>query len=150
MQKHFNININSYKEYLEQYSPIEIEIIPEQNKYGQFIRIVGDEKYYHIYFNNNKKEVKKTFINPDDKVSKIKVIIDYQITSFNGLFMGCKCVKSINFKKFYRNNITNMSWMFFRCISLKEINFSNFDINKVTNKNYMFYGCSQELKIIAF
>ena len=48
-------------------------------------------------------------------MNKIKIIIDYQIKSFERLFNECKCIEKINFKKFYRNNITNMSCMFSGC-----------------------------------
>ena len=71
LQNRINININNYKEYLEIYSPIEIEIIPFINEYGKFIHInKDDEIYYHIYFNDNKKEIKKNYFNKDDKVEK--------------------------------------------------------------------------------
>ena len=86
------------------------------------------------------------YIEEEDKVTKIKIIIDYQVKSFKGLFSGCYCIESINFKKFYRNNITDMSWMFHGCSSLKQINFNNFNTNNVTNMSYMFDGCSNELK----
>ena len=59
-QKRINLNINDYKNYSEIYSSIEIEIIPNNIEYGEFINInKEDESYYHIYFNNNKKEMKK-------------------------------------------------------------------------------------------
>ena len=69
-------------------------------------------KYYHIYFNDNKKEIKRNYLNENENVSKLKIIIDYQIKSFERLFDNCKCIEFINFKKFYRNNINNMSYMF--------------------------------------
>ena len=57
IQKRLNINIQDYKEYSE----IEIEIIPIINKNGRFINISNDEnkKYYHIYINDEKEEIKK-------------------------------------------------------------------------------------------
>ena len=55
------------------------------------------------------------YIEEEDKVTRIKIIIDYQVKSFKDLFYECKCIESINFKKFYRNNITDMRCMFFRC-----------------------------------
>ena len=56
IQKRINININHYKAYSEKYSSIELDIIPMKGKYGDFIRIKEkDEKYFHIYFNDNKK-----------------------------------------------------------------------------------------------
>ena len=91
------------------YSPIEIEIIPIKNKFGKFIDIIDiDKKYFHIYFNNNKEEIKTTNLTEKDKVSIINIIIDHQIKSFLGLFSACECIESINFKKYYRNNITDM------------------------------------------
>ena len=56
IQKRINININHYKAYSEQYSSIELDIIPKNGKYGEFIKIKEeDKKYFHIYFNDNKK-----------------------------------------------------------------------------------------------
>ena len=69
-------------------------------------------------------------------------IIDYQVISFRELFDNCKCIKSIVFKKFFRNNIIDMSYMFSRCSSLKELNFSSFNTDNVTEMDSMFYGCS--------
>ena len=90
------------------------------NKYGKFINIPDkDKEYYHIYFNNSNEEIKRNYLNKNEKVKIIKIIIDYQVTSFQNLFNYCKCIESINFNKFYRNNITNMSYMFEDCSSLK-------------------------------
>ena len=59
-----NISIKDYKEYSEIYSPIEIEIKPVNNKYGKFINIKKEnEIYYHIYFNDNKEEIKRNYLN---------------------------------------------------------------------------------------
>ena len=44
-------------------------------------------------------------IDEQDKITKIKIIIDYQVKSFKGFFFFCKCIESINFKKFYRNKL---------------------------------------------
>ena len=73
-----------------------------------------------------KKEIENTSLYKDDNVSKISIIIDYQIKSFSELFYYCECIESIKFKKFYRNNVTDMSWMFSGCSSLKELNLINF------------------------
>ena len=56
LQKRLNININNYKYFSENFSSIELEIIPIQNKYGPFINIKEkDKKYFHIYSNDKKK-----------------------------------------------------------------------------------------------
>ena len=143
IQKRINININHYKAYSEEYSSIELDIIPMKGEYGKFISInEEDKKYFHIYFNDNKKkEIENTSLYKGDNVSKISIIIDYQIKSFSKLFFYCKCVKSIKFKKFYRNNVTDMGGMFYRCSSLEELNLINFNTNNVTNMNCMFFGC---------
>ena len=154
IQKRINININHYKDYSEKYSSIEIEIKPMENEYGTFINIKEeDEEYYHIYYNDNKtKQIKSTSLNKNDKVSKINIVIDYQIESFYQLFYNCECIESICFKKFYRKNITNMSYMFHECSSLKELNINNFNTNDVTDMSFMFYGCSslKELNLNNF
>ena len=154
VQKRINININNYKEYSKIYSSIEIEIKPEKNEYSRFINIDEyEEEYYHIYYNDNKKEeIKRTYLHKNDKVSKINIIIDYHVTSFSGLFSECECIESIYFKKFYRNNVTNMSEMFLGCSSLKKLNLTNFNTNNVTDMSGMFALCSslKELNLNNF
>ena len=66
---------------------------------------------------------------------------------FQFLFFYCKCIESIEFKKFCRNNVTNMSCMFDGCSSLKELNLNNFNTNNVTDMYGMFDGCLVELKL---
>ena len=133
IQKRLNININNYKDFSEKFSSIELEIIPIKNEYGPFIKIKEEnKKYFHIYFNNNEEEIKKTELNKEDKVSKINITIDYQIESFYKLFDNCKCIESINFINFHRNNVTNMIYMFYGCLSLKELNLSNFSSENLT------------------
>ena len=106
LKERINININNYKEYSEIYSPIEIEIKLISNGNGNFINIdKNNEQYYHIYFDNNKKEIKRNYINNNEQVKTIKIIIDYQVISFEKLFCDCVNIKYINFKKFYRKNI---------------------------------------------
>ena len=119
IKNRINININDYKEFSELYSSIEIEIMLVNNKYGRFINIEDiEEKYYHIYFNNNKEEIKRKYINKNEKIKLIKIIIDYQIKSFNYLFYNCYCVESIYFKQFCRNNI-NLYLFLFRGTDIK-------------------------------
>ena len=118
-----------------------------------FINISDEEKeYYHIYFDNSIEEIKRNYLEENEKVKMIKIIINYPVKSFKELFQYCECINSIFFKKFYRNNITDMSYMFSGCSSLKELNLSNFNTNNVTNMRNMFYGCSllKELNLSNF
>ena len=104
IQNRLNLSSKDYKAYSEE---IEIEIIPTKDKYCQFIKINENDKlFYHIYFNDNKEEIKNKYeINKEDKVTKIKIIIDYQVKSFKELLYWYNCIESINFKRFYRNNV---------------------------------------------
>ena len=149
LQNRININVVNYQEYSELYTPIEIELIPCQNQFGKFINIdkilIGS--YYHIYFNDTKEEIKRAYINEKDRITKISIIIDHQITSFKNLFKECECIESIYFNKFYRINITDISYMFAECHSIKIINLSNFKTNNVTSMTAMFFGCSSLIKL---
>ena len=71
IQNRLNLSIKDYKKYYEE---IEIEIIPAKDEYGRFINIQENNKlYYHIYFNDNKKEIKKKYeIKEEDRVTKLK------------------------------------------------------------------------------
>ena len=154
IQKRIGISIYHYKAYSETKTSIELDIIPINSAYGDFININElDKKYFHIYFNDNKKkEIENTLLPKDNNISKISIIIDYQIKSFSKLFYYCYGVESIEFKKFYRNNITDMSEMFRECSSLKELNLNNFNTNNVTDMSWMFKGCSslKELNLNNF
>ena len=181
IQERINIKINDYKEISKKlYSSIIIEIIPDNEIYGEFVNIINKEEeiYYHIFFNDDSKEIQKNYLNEDDKVYKISIVINYQVKSFFRLFEYCECIKYINFLQFDRINITDMSYMFKGCSSLNEINLSNFNTdnvksmecmfsrcsslekldlsnfntNKVTNMSNMFYGCKslKEINISSF
>ena len=96
----------------------------DENKSCKFINIENENKEsYHIYFNDNDNEEKRYTIKKEEKLTKIKIILDYQIKSFAKLFLGCRYIKSINFKKFYRTDIADISYMFSGCKLLKEIIF---------------------------
>ena len=60
-----------------------------KNNQNQFIQTINLIKNFIIYNDNKEKEIKSTYLNAYDKVSKINIIIDYQFTSFYGLFYKC-------------------------------------------------------------
>ena len=142
IQQKLNIGVNDYKNYSEIYSSIEIEIKPICGGCCEFFNPQkGEEKFYHIYFDNNENEIKRNHLSKEEKVSIIKIRIDYQIKSFEDLFKDCYCIESINFTQFNRNNISNMIAMFYQCTNLKEINLSNFNTDSVTKMDLMFSRC---------
>ena len=79
-QKLMNIKLKDYK---NKFAKIEIEIIPKENTYGKFINIYSQliKSNIHIYFNDSKEETNKNEITKNDKVTKIKIIIDYKAKS---------------------------------------------------------------------
>ena len=154
LQKRLNLNFNSYKDYSQLYSPIEIEIkiwenqydkyniFEQSNKKNMFINKLDEVKeFYHIYFDNSNEEIKKSYLNDNEKVNTIKIIIDHQVKSFKKLFYYCENVYSIFFKKFTRTNITDMSFMFHGCSSLNKLNIPCFNTNNVTDMSFMFNRC---------
>ena len=79
IQKRINININHYKAYFESKTSIELYIIPVKGEYGQFINFnEEDKKYFHIYFNDNKKkEIKNASLNINDNVLNPLILKNY-------------------------------------------------------------------------
>ena len=146
IQERIGIKKNDYKNFTK----IIIEIIPakyrktvgeKEFEVNTFVNIdEGYESYFHIYFNNDNKEVNRNYIKEEDKIKKIKIILDREVNSLTGLFKKCS-VEKIDFKQLFRENITDMSYMFCNCTSLKKIKFSNFNTNNVTNMSFMFSGC---------
>ena len=153
-QKRIHIDINDFKELFK----IEIEIVPSENinyffRSTQFININEvDQSYYHIFFDDSKIEERRNYFVENDKVTKIRIIIDYEVKSLEGLFKNCFYINSISFKKFYRNDINNMSEMFYECAGLKELDLSNFNTDNVINMKGMFFDCSsiKELNLFKF
>ena len=141
VQNKLNISLNDYKIY---YNEIEIEIVPAKNEFKNFINIQNKEEeiYFHIYFNDSKEEIKRIYLKENEEVKTIRILIDYNINSFKGLFVNCRCIESIYFKSFYRNNINDMSQMFEGCSSLKKVNLSKFNTENTINMNNMFSRCS--------
>ena len=130
-----DINLENYK---NEFLNIKIQIIPKENTYGKFINL--SSKNIHIYFNDNNEDIKTKEITEYDKVSKIKIIINYGLKSLSKLFYDCNCIKKINFIKFKIDDFKSMSEMFYGC-SLEELNISNFNSNNVTNMKGMFRDC---------
>ena len=196
-QELFNITIDDYKNistiiieliYDKSYSESSLFVNYEQRYKPYFHVFFNDEKKEQEYptninlelldsikhfvrskITNKKKEIVKGYTPPNKEIKKIKIVIDYQVTSLRGLFKNC-CFKEINFIQFYRKNIvdmsqmfyntdidkdkyvfnnfvtvnvTNMSEMFASCEYLKTINLSNFDTRNVTDMGFMFSRCER-------
>ena len=139
LQTKVNISLKDYKNF----GKIVIELFPcelKDDKDYKFINIQDskNEEFFHIYLNDNEKErAGKGFIGfwknlftdlysitKDDKISKIKIIIDKKISSLVGLFQECICLEKINFVSFENDHITNMANMFYKCDTIKIIIYS--------------------------
>ena len=144
LQKRLDLSIKDYKDYYQVI--IELEVHPKEKIKGYknyFLKYIDSRlaKFYHIYFNNKNVEIHRNYYMPIDNVTKIHIIIDYEIKSFYGLFNNCDCIQKIKFLKFYRKDIMNMSCMFFNCNSLINLDLSIIQTDKVIDFSYMFSGC---------
>ena len=144
LQKRLNLDVNDYKEYFQFYTPIEIELNLIDNRDIYFI---NNNIYFHIFFDDSNEEIYRYYLEENQKVKKVKIVVDYQIKSFQNLFVSCESISSITFKKFNWINITDMSYMFSGCKSLKELILSNFNTNSVIDMAWIFYECSTLEKI---
>ena len=73
LQKRLKLNINDYKKYSELYSSIEIELKFVDNKWGKFVNILEEAKeYYHIYFDNSYKEIKRNTLKKSEQLKLLK------------------------------------------------------------------------------
>ena len=149
LQKRVNKDINDY---INEYSKIVIEIYPYPYGNINFINLFGGASYAHIYFDDNEKEIKRTYLNPGEKVTKIKVILDYRFKTLCGLFKECHNIRKISFIKFNRDNINNMSFMFSECYYLEELDLSHFNTDNVKDMQKMFKSCERlkELNLSNF
>ena len=83
----------SLKDFKNEFSKIEIEIIPEENTFGKFVNITNkicEENNVRIYFNDKKEEINRNYIAKDDNVKIIKIILNHKIKSLYRFFEGIK------------------------------------------------------------
>ena len=175
-QSKINKGIFDYK---KEHWKIEIEMTPYENAEGKFINMhKKNQPYFHIYFNEDKEEIKRNYIKKGENLSKIKVIIKYRSKQVcRRLFYKIKNIRKIKFVKFTMDNIRDVSFMFSEssleyidfscfntekvidmdcmfqdCILLKELNLSNFNTANVKYMNQLFFGCYylKELDISSF
>ena len=142
IQKRLNLSINNYKDYFK----IIIELIPLSNeklkKEKNIFIHIKDNVNYHIYFNNNEKEINRNYLLKNENIRKIRIKIDEKIDSLENLFCDCDCLEKINFIKFNRNNINNLSKLFYNCTEIKEVNLSKMKTENVISMESIFYECS--------
>jgi len=62
IKERLHLNMNDYRKFCELYSSIEIEILPIKDEYSKFINMKYDDKYYHIYFDDYKEEIKRNYL----------------------------------------------------------------------------------------
>ena len=144
IQKELDLSLNDFISYTK----IEIDIHIDPN-------LLSEEKNTFIHFDKKDKNLFNIFIqedkfipyhenylNKEQNISIIKVIIEHDVTSLKDLFKNCSFIKEINFVKFNRENITDMSYMFCGCNNLTKLYLDNFKTNNVQKMNNMFYNCT--------
>ena len=74
--------------------------------------------------------MKRNYLTPEDKITKIKISIDSGIESLKNLFYNCAIIKRIKFNKFNIKDIIDFSYMFYNCKFIE-----NIDVSKVKTEN---------------
>ena len=75
--------------------------------------------------------MKRNYLTPEDKITKIKISIDYSgIGSLKKLLYDCAIIKRIKFNKFNIKDIIDFSYMFYNCKFIE-----NIDVSKVKTEN---------------
>ena len=52
----------------------------------------GDKDNYKIYFDNSTEEITRNYLEENEKVNIIKIIINDEVESFNELFKDCNII----------------------------------------------------------
>ena len=149
LQNLYEKNIIDYK---NEYYKIEIELIPSNKTYYHDKIINIYEESCHIYFDDNTEEIERNYVKTEDKISKIKVVLNLETDSLSELFLDCSIIKKIKFIEFNNKNIKNMKSMFQNCKELIEIDISKLKTDNTTDMSGMFFNCSnlQELDLTNF
>ena len=146
LQNYLSIGIKDFKDYNQVI--IELTTIQEfEENYFFNYKYESDESAIHVYFNDDKEDKKTNHFNKKDKVTKIKMVLDWEFISLRELFLKIRGIQKIKFIKFNRSTFNDMSFMFEGCYSLKEIDLINFNTKNVTNMSGMFKGCRELEKL---
>lgn len=150
LQNTFGITLETYKNY----KIVEIEIfVGKTYKLDKDIRLYfikyneRDEPYFHIYFDDKPEEVKRNYIKWDEKVKKVKIIIEGRVKSFLELFYQCYYVKGITIIKYNRKDLTKFTHMFYECAELINLDISKLKTLNATNINGMFRECNNLMNL---
>ena len=146
LQNYLSIGIKDFKDY----NQVIIELTPIQEyevNYFFNYKYESDESSIHVYFNDDKEDKKTNHFSKKDKVTKIKMILDWEFISLRELFLKSQVIQKIKFIKFNRSTFNDMSYMFEGCYSLEEIDLTNFNTKNVTNMSGMFKGCRKLEKL---
>ena len=87
-----------------------------------------------------------------DGILNLTIGIKKEITSLNGLFSGCKALKSVDLSGLNVNTISNYDSLFEGCSSLETVNFPKNGTENVMSMNKMFDGCEniKEVNLTSF
>ena len=76
-----------------------------------------------------------------DGILNLTISIKKELSSLNGLFSGCRALKSIDLSDLNINTINNYDSLFKGCSSLETVNFPKNNSENVMSMNNMFDGC---------
>ena len=64
-------------------------------------------------------------------------------TEMDGMFRGCKSLKTLDLSHFDTSKVKSMQGMFSECSSLENLDLSHFNTKQVEDMSTMFYGCKR-------
>ena len=153
LRRRLDINVNDYRLYYENKTPIIIEIIPIENHSNPVFTPMDEYKKYITYKIENGhhiinvapgiKTLEDFFYNQKNIEGVVfQQFLRRDIEDMSDMFSMSTNLKYIDFRSFYSKNVKDMAGMFFNCSKLLRIdNIQNLDTSNVENMEQMFAKC---------
>ena len=76
-----------------------------------------------------------------ENIFGLEFLQTYQTQDMNGMFCGCKSLKTLDLRCFNTSCVKDMDYMFSECTSLEQLDVGGFDTSQAERMVQMFYGC---------
>ena len=118
-------------------------------------QVEGYTRYQHPWGTEGySKVIVENTIRPDDMTDWFSYAKDLEeivnpenidtsrVTSMNGLFYGCRNLRSVDMSSWDTSSVTDMRYMFIFCNALTELDLTSFDVSSVQEMTSMFWSCT--------
>ena len=76
-----------------------------------------------------------------ENIFGLEFLQTYQTQDMNGMFCGCKSLKTLDLRCFNTSCVKDMDYMFSECISLEQLDVGGFDTSQAERMVQMFFYC---------